>query len=72
MFFLLPNHKKEALIKMPMPVSVCDGYISNHQTLFNVSSEDLNVSGKRCQRNPEKSIWSYNPEDTSLDVNQIF
>ncbi len=66
------NSKKEALIKMPMPIPVIESFIYSPVYFDSAASEEagggLNVNGQRFRRNPDKSIWSYNPEDTSLNV----
>ncbi len=63
---------KEALNKMPMPIPVIESFVASPLYLNTPSSERiLDVSGQQCRKNPDKSIWSYNPEDTSLNVTFI-
>ena len=46
--------------------------LENNSILNFPNDENLNVNGRKYYRHPEKSIWSYNPEDTSLNVKKNF
>jgi hypothetical protein len=41
-------------------------YSSNNN--LTESSDSLNISGKRYNRNTSKTIWSYNPDDATTKV----
>jgi hypothetical protein len=51
-------------------VQVLPMYSSSNN--LNESSELLNISGKRYNRNASKTIWSYNPEEVLIKVIKHF
>ena len=53
-------------------VLVLSSMYSSNNNLSEASSELLNISGKRYNRNSSKTIWSYNPEDATGKVRRIY
>jgi hypothetical protein len=55
---------------MPIPLYDVNAAVNLKSNLK--SDDDLNVNGKKFHRNSQKTIWSYNPDDTLIRVCKLF